>query len=120
MIVTPERIRLAEAYLDAGEALHAHDMLVEHRDELAGTSAGLMLMARVYYHTAQLGRAETTLRELVEREPADHYARFLLGRTLERAHRAGEALPHYRVAAAMSADPEYRERLDTVSARLAA
>ena len=51
---------------------------------------------------------------------SEHYARFLLGRTLERAHRAGEALPHYRVAAAMSADPEYRERLDTVSARLAA
>lgn len=120
MIVTVERVRLAEAYLDAGEALQAHDMLVEHRDELATSTAGLLLLARVYYRTAQLGRAEETLRLLVEQAPADHYARFLLGRTLERAHRPAEAAAHYRVAAAMSGDPEYRERLDAVLARRAA
>jgi hypothetical protein len=35
------------------------------------------------------------------------WARFALGRTLERQSRLTEALPHLRMAAVMSADPEH-------------
>ncbi|MFD0886350.1 disulfide bond formation protein DsbA, partial [Streptosporangium algeriense] len=70
--------------------------------------------------SAQLGRARQTLEPLVERAPGDHYARFLLGRTLERSNRPGEALPHLRLAAAMSADPAYADAVRRVEQRGAA
>lgn len=112
MTTTIDRVRLAEAYLDGGDALAAFDMLAEPREELEGHSAGTFLLARTYYHTAQLGLAQETLERLVEAEPTDHYARFLLGRTLERRSRPAEAVRHYRLALAMAEEPEYRERLE--------
>jgi predicted Zn-dependent protease len=60
-----------------------------------------LLLARSYYHSAQLGRAESELRGLVERNPADGYAHLLLARTLERRSQAQEALPYRRLAAAL-------------------
>ena len=62
------------------------------------------LLARAYFASAQLNRAEEQLRELVARQPTDHYAHHVLGRTLERLNRPAEALPHLRMAAAMRAD----------------
>jgi hypothetical protein len=118
MVTTGERVRLAEAYLDAGDALQALDMLAPLQDELVGNDAAQLLLARAYYHSAQLGRAQTTLERLVDSAPSDHYARFLLGRTLERRSRPAAALRHYRLAAAMAANPEYRERLEQVQTRL--
>lgn len=118
MATTVDRIRLAEAYLDGGDPLQALDILTPLRAELDGHAAGQLLLARVYYHSAQLGRAQTTLEHLVELEPTDHYARFLLGRTLERRNRPAEAVAHYRLAVAMSGQAEYRDRLEIVDARL--
>jgi hypothetical protein len=118
VVTTGDRVRLAEAYLDAGDALQALDMLSPLHQELDGNHAGQLLLARAYYHSAQLGRAQTTLERLVDSAPSDHYARFLLGRTLERRHRPAAALMHYRLAAAMATNPEYHERLDQVQARL--
>lgn len=39
---------------------------------------------------------------MLERDPVEHYARLMLGRTLERQGRQAEATPHLRMAAAMS------------------
>lgn len=41
---------------------------------------------------------------MLERDPVEHYARLMLGRTLERQGRQEEAAPHLRMAAAMSGD----------------
>ncbi|MGW1554808.1 hypothetical protein ACWCQX_51445, partial [Streptomyces sp. NPDC002346] len=60
--------------------------------------------ARAYYHSARLGKAETELRAVLQRDPVEHYARLMLGRTLERQGRQEEATPHLRMAAAMSGD----------------
>jgi FMN reductase len=61
--------------------------------------AARMLLARSYYHSAQLGRAEAELERVLERDPVDGYARLLLGRTLERrGGRAAEAATHLRLA----------------------
>lgn len=65
------------------------------------------LRAWAYFVKVQLGRAESELRSLVEENPDDDWVRFALGRTLERQSRYAEALPHLRLAAAMSADPEH-------------
>ena len=48
------------------------------------------LLARAYYHSAQLRRAESELRVIVERDPVEHYARLMLGRALERQGRQEE------------------------------
>ena len=65
------------------------------------------LRAWAYFQSAQLTKAETELRLLVDECPADLWARFALGRVLERQSKYDEALPHLRLAAVMSADPEH-------------
>lgn len=50
-----------------------------------------VLLARAYYHSAQLGRAEAVLRPLLDENPTDAYAHLLLGRTLQRAGRHDDA-----------------------------
>jgi tetratricopeptide (TPR) repeat protein len=56
---------------------------------------------------ARLGRAESELERLVEENPADDWSRHALGRCLERQSRLAEALPHLRLAAAMTGDPDH-------------
>lgn len=60
-----------------------------------------MWLARAYYHSAQLGRAEATLTEVVGRWPSEAYAHLLLARTLQRAGRAEEGKQHLLLAEAM-------------------
>ncbi|MEU6404949.1 tetratricopeptide repeat protein [Streptomyces sp. NPDC046985] len=62
-----------------------------------------MLLARSYYHTAQLSLAEAELRHILGAEPAHPSAHFALARILERQHRRSEAAPHMRVADTMTA-----------------
>ncbi|MFC4013757.1 tetratricopeptide repeat protein [Nonomuraea purpurea] len=64
--------------------------------------AARLLLARAYYHSAQLGRAEAELRVILERDPAEEYACLLLGRTLQRRNRPKEAEPYLRLHAAMT------------------
>ena len=63
--------------------------------------AALELLARSYFASAQLHRAEAALTQLVELAPADGWARRALARTLERQSRAAEAVVHHRVADAL-------------------
>ena len=72
------------------------------------TNTGLRsLRAWAYLMRAQLQRAETELEQLVEENPTDDWARHALGRCLERQSRYAEALPHLRLAAAMTGDPDH-------------
>lgn len=57
--------------------------------------------ARSYYHSAQLGRAEEWLRQVIERWPTDAYAHLMLARTLQRAGRAEEGRTYLMMAEAM-------------------
>ncbi|WP_244928884.1 tetratricopeptide repeat protein [Nocardioides sp. W7] len=65
------------------------------------------LRAWAYLIRVQLRKAETELRSLVEETPDDVWARHALGRALERQSRLEEALPHLRLAFAMSGDIEH-------------
>ena len=65
-----------------------------------------VLRAWAFLIRVQLERAEDELTRLVEERPDDDWVRFALGRSLERQSRYAEALPHLRLAAAMSGDPE--------------
>ena len=66
-----------------------------------------------------LRRAEAAFLRVLEIDPADHYARFALGRTLQRQSRLEEARAQLRMAAAMTPRPEYQEALGEVSASIA-
>jgi tetratricopeptide (TPR) repeat protein len=71
-------------------------------------NTGLRTMrAWAYLMRAQLQRAEHDLERLVEDNPTDDWAQHALGRCLERQSRYAEALPHLRLAAAMSGDPDH-------------
>lgn len=79
------------------------------------------LRAWAYFQSARLGRAESELRVLVEECPSDVWVRFALGRALERQSRYDEALPHMRLAAVMSGDPEHQAgvlRVERLAGRL--
>ena len=65
--------------------------------------AALELLARAYYGSAQLVRAEESLSRLVDMSPADGWARRALARTLERQSRSAEAAVHHRIADALGA-----------------
>ena len=78
-----------------------------------------LLAGRAYLGSAQLRRAEQAFLRVIELDPTDHYARFALGRTLQRLGRFAEAQTQLRIAAAMHPVPEYQEALGEVSARIA-
>ncbi|PWI43488.1 tetratricopeptide repeat protein [Streptomyces sp. ICBB 8177] len=70
-------------------------------------TAARLLRARAFFMAAQLRAAELEFQVVLEREPANAFAHFALGRTLERASRPTEAQRHFRLAAALDANPEY-------------
>ncbi|MFE4670568.1 tetratricopeptide repeat protein [Streptomyces sp. NPDC056734] len=99
-----ERWERAGMFFDAKDyaaAARVLDGLVEEVPEQTGPR---LLLARAYYHSAQLRRAEQELRIIVERDPVEHYARLMLGRTLERQGKHTEAEPHLRLASALAGD----------------
>nr|WP_203603282.1 tetratricopeptide repeat protein [Streptomyces coelicoflavus] len=86
---------------DYAAAARVLDGLVAEVPEQTGPR---LLLARSYYHSAQLRRAEAELRTLVERDPVEQYARLMLGRTLERQGRQEEADAQLRIASALAGD----------------
>lgn len=103
-------------YFDAGDPIEAAKILSAVLDAEPGNAEVRLWLARAYFASAQLNRAETHLRALVDRDPTDHYACHLLGRTLERQRRPKEALPFLRLAAAMSTVPDYAAAVRRVAA----
>lgn len=86
---------------------------VEPRDRGLRSLKAWALMIR-----AQLAKAEAELRGLVDDDPSDDWARHALGRTLERRDELSEALPHLRLAHAMSGDAVHGAAARRVELRL--
>lgn len=72
--------------------------------ERTGLGDAPLLLARAYYHSAQLAKAETASRGLLEADPTDVYAVLLLARTLQRRGRHGDAGTWLRRLDAMGYD----------------
>ena len=101
------RLALAEGLSDRGDHLAAATAYAElvaeaEREDLRhGTTALRTALARAYFGSAQLGRAESLLRELVDAAPDDGYLHLLLGRTLQRQRRHDEARRHLALASVL-------------------
>lgn len=111
--------RRATMFFEAGDPTGAARLLEPIVEAEPGNSSVRQLLARAYFQSAQLSRAEEQLRELVDRDPSDHYAHHVLGRTLERLNRHVDALRHLRIAAAMhSTNADYAAALRRVESRV--
>ncbi|WP_250028745.1 tetratricopeptide repeat protein [Paractinoplanes maris] len=109
-----EEYRRATFFFESGDPLGAARLLEPIVEAEPQNTAVRQLLARAYFNSAQLNHAEQQLRSLIEHDPSDHYAHHVLGRTLERAGRFREALPHLRLAAAMKQQSDYTEAVRRV------
>lgn len=110
--------RRATQYFEAGDPGGAAKLLEPIVAAEPGNASVRQLLARAYFQSAQLVRAEEQLRALLELDPSDHYAHHVLGRTLERQGRPEEARRSLRIAAAMRPDnDDYQKALRRVEAR---
>jgi Flp pilus assembly protein TadD len=114
-----ELFRRAESLLASRRPLAALDVLAPVLDAEPDAPSVQLLAGRAYFHSAQLVRAEQAFRRVLEADPSDHYARFVLGRTLQRLGRLDEALTQVRMATVMDPRPEYQEALGEIRARIA-
>ena len=96
-----ERAGMFFAFKDYAEAAR---LLAEVVEEVPAQVAPRLLLARAYYHSAQLRRAEEQLREVIERDPVEPHAHLMLGRCLQRQGRHEEAAPLLRIAAAFAGE----------------
>ncbi|MFJ7768355.1 tetratricopeptide repeat protein [Streptomyces sp. NPDC097107] len=99
-----ERWERARMFFDARGYAAAARVLSGLVEEVPERTGPRLLLARAYYHSAQLRRAEDELRIVVERDPVEQYARLMLGRTLERQGRQDEADAQLRIASALAGD----------------
>jgi Flp pilus assembly protein TadD len=99
-----ERYQQARRLFELGEYQTAAEQLSALVDASAlepplhGTTELRLLLARAYFHSAQLNRAERVVRAVLVDEPDDAYANLVLGRTLQRLGRHAEARPHLAMA----------------------
>ena len=93
----------ADLFVAMGQPAEAARLLESVVAAEPDNAAAVELLARSYFGSAQLARAEEALLRLIELAPTNGWARRALARTLERQSRAAEALRHHRVADALGA-----------------
>lgn len=96
-----ELIARGRLYRESGDPSTAARHFAQAAEAAPDSRAVLTELAIAQFQSAALGAAERTARRLLDLDPSDAYAHLLLGRTLSRAARHREALPHLRLAAVM-------------------
>ncbi len=92
-----QRLRDAEEMLALKDPLAALQFLAPLLRDHPDHPDVMLTAARAYFKSAQLNKALALAEKMVEANPADFYARMLLGRTLQRMGRADEARGHLRM-----------------------
>ncbi|GAB3659606.1 tetratricopeptide repeat protein [Glycomyces tarimensis] len=92
-----QRLRHAEALLGQRDPIGALRLIEPLLRDHPGHPDVVQLAARAYFKSAQLNKALVLAEAMVEVNPADFFARRLLGRTLERLGRSDEARAHLRL-----------------------
>ncbi len=76
---------------DYTEAALILEKLLANSEVAHATTDARLLLARSYFHSAQLAKAEQQARAVLDAQPTEGYAALLLGRTLQRQSRHDEA-----------------------------
>ncbi|MFI9011254.1 tetratricopeptide repeat protein [Actinosynnema sp. NPDC053489] len=113
-----ELLRKGRMFRASGDPGGAARYLAEAAEHAPNDRTVLTELALAHFQSAALGRAERVLTGLVDLDPSDGYTRLLLGRTLSRQSRHAEALPHLRLAAAITRDPEVAREVTRVEERV--
>jgi tetratricopeptide (TPR) repeat protein len=113
-----ESFRRAEMLISGGRPLDALQALGPVLASQPNKASVQLLAGRAYLDSAQLRRAEEAFGRVLDIDPADHYARFGLGKALQRQGRLAEAHAQLKMAAAMDPRPEYQEALGELRVRL--
>ncbi|MDI2031885.1 tetratricopeptide repeat protein [Saccharopolyspora sp. TS4A08] len=116
---TVEAFRRAEDLLAQRRPLEALKVLEPVVEADPDKPSVQLALGRAYFFSAQLRRAERAFLRVLEFDPSDHYARLVLGRTLQRQGRLTEARAQIRLAATMYPDPAYQEALGEINAHIA-
>ena len=99
---THDRWVRAKALFEERAYREAARLLTGLLDEAADVGHELtdvrLLLARSFYHSAQLDETIRVATELLEHDPNEPYAHLLVGRALQRKSRGDEAQPHLRLA----------------------
>ncbi|MDL4772314.1 MULTISPECIES: tetratricopeptide repeat protein [Thermomonosporaceae] len=106
-------------FFDARDYSEAARVLARVEAGDPGNRAVVELLGRAYFHSAQLGRAEETLRRLIDLDPGNAWAYEALARTLERRSRPAEARRFRRLATAMGAETSGEIEVSVTAADLA-
>jgi predicted Zn-dependent protease len=93
---------LAKLSFEHRDYIGAASRLVELVEVEPGNTSARLLLARSYFHSAQLVKAEYALREVLDRDPTEAYAHLMLGRVLQRQSRHDEARTSFSLAVAMN------------------
>ncbi len=112
--------RVAHALLARRAPVEALAVVEPALAEEPGNRGLRSLRAWAFMIRAQLAKAEAELRSLVDDDPSDDWAHHALGRTLERRDELARALPHLRLAHAMTGDPVHGAAVRRVEASLEA
>jgi predicted Zn-dependent protease len=116
---TFDSFRRAEELMAQRRPLDAVQALLPVLADQPDDASVQLLAGRAFLDSAQLRRAEAAFTRVLEIDPADHYARFALGKALQRQGRLTESLAQLRMASVMDPRPEYQEALGEVRARIA-
>ncbi|HEY1972429.1 MAG TPA: tetratricopeptide repeat protein [Pseudonocardia sp.] len=115
---TFQSFRRAENLLAQHRPLDAVQALLPVLASQPDDASVQLLAGRAFLDSAQLRRAEAAFTKVLEIDPADHYARFALGKALQRQGRFTESLAQLRMASAMDPRPEYQDAIGEVTARI--
>jgi tetratricopeptide (TPR) repeat protein len=107
----------AQLYFEMNDYAQAAQLLEPFAEQQPHSVSVRLLLARAYYHSAQLRKAEAEFRAVTELDPVEDYAWFCRGRTLERLSRHAEAATCFRVASAMRPQQDYLDAVTRTEAR---
>ncbi|MFC4911034.1 tetratricopeptide repeat protein [Actinomadura gamaensis] len=116
---TYDEFQRAQMFFDAKDYISASRLLAPVAEAEPGNGAVAELLARAYFHSAQLGRAEDAFRRLIGLDPCNGWAHEALARTLERRNRPAEAARYRKLAAAMGVAAAEEIEVSVTAANLA-
>lgn len=99
---TYETFNRARLFMELGDPIYAARILEPVADEETENRSLMELLGRAYFGSAQLNKAESTFRRLIDLDPVDNWAHIALARTLERQNRYEEAATYRRMYSVMS------------------